>query len=78
MEPSEQCRMAIDVRDTYRRTGRGKSGFEMHYRRQQCSRRGKYGGYCKTHYKMLKAGWNMLDFSGGRSVIDKEADDADE
>ena len=25
-------------RDTYRRTGRGRSGFEMHYDKEQCSR----------------------------------------
>lgn len=36
---TERCTAQIWKRDTYRRTGRGKGGFEMHYSRQQCSRR---------------------------------------
>jgi hypothetical protein len=34
-----RCAKEIYKRDTYRRTGRGKTGFEMHYNRTQCSRR---------------------------------------
>jgi hypothetical protein len=47
------CRCAAMVyrRDTYRYTGRGKSGFEMHYNRGQCSRWAKIGGYCAQHSK---------------------------
>jgi hypothetical protein len=29
--PRPQCQAVIYVRDTYRRTGRGKSKFELHY-----------------------------------------------
>lgn len=44
-----QCQATIYKRDTYRRTGRGKYGFEMHYTEQQCSRKPKYDGYCWQH-----------------------------
>lgn len=45
-----QCAATIYVRDTYRRTGRGRSGFEMHYTRQQCSRATPEGErYCWQH-----------------------------
>jgi hypothetical protein len=33
-----QCEAEVFVRDTFRRTGRGTSGFEMHYRRRRCRR----------------------------------------
>ena len=46
-----QCKKMLYVRDTYRRTGRGKSGFEMHYSRQQCSRKAKPNGYCWQHQR---------------------------
>lgn len=46
-----QCRERVYVRDTYRRTGRGMTGFEMHFRKQQCSRKPKYNGYCFQHRK---------------------------
>jgi hypothetical protein len=44
-----QCAEGVYVRDCYRRTGRGPSGFEMHYTYQQCSRKAKYGDYCFQH-----------------------------
>ena len=50
------CRELIYVRDCYRRTGRGPSGFEMHYNSQQCSRKAKYYGYCWQHRKALQEG----------------------
>lgn len=46
---SEQCRAHIYVRDTYRRTGRGKTGFELHYARKQCARKAGACGYCWQH-----------------------------
>ena len=51
----DKCRMTVYVRDTYRRTGRGKSDFEMHYNEKQCSRAVRvhvdsHGrGYCFQH-----------------------------
>lgn len=36
-EPAH-CQQIVYVRDTYRRTGRGATGFEMHYVRQRCKR----------------------------------------
>lgn len=47
-----QCSEIIFVRDTYRYTGRGKSGFEMHYTERQCSRRAYKGGYCRQHARI--------------------------
>lgn len=45
-----QCNATIWVRDTYRRTGRGRSGFELHHTKQQCSRRALAGSdYCRQH-----------------------------
>jgi len=51
VEEQSQCREMIYVRDTYRRTGRGPTGFEMHYRHQRCSRKAKFNGYCWQHRK---------------------------
>lgn len=45
----ERCSAAIYKRDTYRYTGRSKSGFEMHYNRQQCSRKATKDGRCWQH-----------------------------
>ena len=44
-----QCKEMVYVKDVYRRTGRGPSGFEMHYNRQQCKRKAKPNGYCWQH-----------------------------
>lgn len=46
-----KCRKQIFVPDVYRRTGRGKTGFEMHYNRKQCSRKATSGNYCWQHSK---------------------------
>jgi hypothetical protein len=51
MADKPQCKETVYIRDTYRRTGRGKTGFEMHYRSQQCSRRAKDNGYCWQHQR---------------------------
>lgn len=54
-----QCNAIIYKKDCYRRTGRGKTGFEMHYSRCQCSRRAVVGDMCKQHAKMLADGWSL-------------------
>lgn len=48
------CRAVVWERDTYRRTGRGKTGFEMHYTRRQCKRKEMRGAghLCAQHYGM--------------------------
>lgn len=48
---AEKCKESVYVRDCYRRTGRGPSGFQMHYTEKQCGRRPKYAGYCWQHRK---------------------------
>ncbi len=49
MEREERCQAAVYKRDTYRRTGRGSSGFEMHFKRCRCERRAVTDGLCKQH-----------------------------
>lgn len=45
-----RCTAVVYKRDTYRRTGRTKFGFEMHYIKAQCSRRATCGaGLCRQH-----------------------------
>lgn len=44
-----RCRASILKADTYRYTGRGIGGFEMHYREQQCSFRAAENGRCRKH-----------------------------
>jgi len=46
-----RCKEAIYKRDTYRRTGRGKTGFEMHYNMQQCARKAVDDKHCWQHMK---------------------------
>lgn len=46
-----RCCGLVYKRDTYRRTGRGRSGFEMHYTKQQCTRAATKGDYCWQHAK---------------------------
>jgi len=52
-----QCKEMVYVKDIYRRTGRGPSGFEMHYNRRQCKRKAKFNvkdntvNYCWQHQK---------------------------
>jgi len=45
----KRCRAGVYHRDTYRRIGRGKSGFSMHYTREQCTRAAKADGRCWQH-----------------------------
>lgn len=49
---SDRCRAVVYKRDTYRRTGRGKSGFSMYYSTCQCSRRIVEEGLCRQHLAM--------------------------
>jgi hypothetical protein len=44
-----RCRARVWKKDTYRRTGRTKSGFEMHYNPVRCSRRATNGDRCWQH-----------------------------
>ena len=45
----KRCKEYVYHRDVYRRTGRGPSGFTMHYNREQCKRKAKENGYCWQH-----------------------------
>ena len=56
MPADGKCKAVVWKRDTYRRTGRGRTGFELHYSRCQCSRRANDAtGYCGQHFKMAVA-----------------------
>lgn len=46
---AEQCQARIYKPETYRRSGRAKDGFAMHYVRAQCIRMTKQGDYCWQH-----------------------------
>lgn len=53
-----QCRALVHRKDTYRYTGRSKSGFEMHYQQGQCKRKSVEGSdLCRQH---RDCGWNIL------------------
>ena len=59
-----RCIAVVWVRDTYRHTGRGAGGFELHYNRQRCSRRGYFNPLfrslvCWQHVK--HTGWVAYD-----------------
>jgi hypothetical protein len=51
-----QCCAAVWRKDTLRRTGRGPSGFEMHYARGRCKRTAMKGDLCNQHAKQEAAG----------------------
>ncbi len=51
-----KCKFLVDHRDTYRRTGRGSSGFTMHYREERCKRDAKDSGYCWQHERRPREG----------------------
>lgn len=44
-----RCKAVIRKRDTYRYTGRTRSGFELHYRQVQCSKIAVVNGHCREH-----------------------------
>lgn len=54
----KRCTALVYKRDRYRRTGRSKGGFEMHYTEKQCERQAKYfdGNLCWQHLKEEIAG----------------------
>lgn len=55
-----RCQIAVFKRDTYRRTGRTKSGFEMHYSKEQCSRAAlESRDCCKQHATMIDRGRDL-------------------
>ena len=45
----DRCEAGIYKRDTLRYTGRGSSGFEMHYTYERCSHKVKINGRCGKH-----------------------------
>lgn len=49
IEPKRRCKVAVWKRDTYRRDGRAKSGFSMHYNMVQCSRAVVKNDRCWQH-----------------------------
>lgn len=50
---SAPCRAIVYKRDTYRRTGRGPTGFTMHYTKCHCTRTAVDNrGLCWQHVKM--------------------------
>lgn len=44
-----RCQAVIYKRDTYRYSGRGRGGFEMHYSKEQCSHAATFGEWCGKH-----------------------------
>ena len=46
---AQRCQAPVWHRDTYRRTGRGPTGFEMHYIEKRCQRKATHDGYCWQH-----------------------------
>ena len=52
-----RCKEKVDVRDTYRYTGRGPGGFQMHYTHRSCNRTHQENGFCWQH----QPGWNSVD-----------------
>lgn len=58
----EQCAALVYKRDTYRRTGRGKTGFEMHYTKCRCSRPATESDLCSQHAKIERERRTVLRF----------------
>ena len=54
--PTPRCEATVYRRDTYRYTGRGPGGFEMHYTQGKCRRAAKANRLCWQHqWVTLKA-----------------------
>ena len=50
--PRRNCQCILFERDTLRYTGRGKYGFQMHYRQRKCKRKAlETSKYCWQHTK---------------------------
>ena len=58
-ERAVRCKATVWRRDCYRRTGRGPSGFSMHYSEDQCARKRKGGEFCGQHQKQKDQGQNI-------------------
>lgn len=43
------CNATVWKADVLRRTGRGPTGFEMHYTKNQCKRPARFDGRCWQH-----------------------------
>lgn len=72
---SEQCAAIVYKRDTYRRTGRTKSGFEMHYTKQRCTRRAVVGLFCWQHqYEAPPSDLDTKDSALASSEVKRDAD----
>ena len=56
----ERCNARIWKRDTYRRTGRGPTGFEMHYNKCRCTRKASHDDLCRQHAVIEKRRGNRL------------------
>lgn len=66
-----RCQAVIYKRDTHRYTGRGRSGFQMHYDKEQCSRAAKTGDLCGQHAKWEeRGGGKLLRSNYGREFIE--------
>lgn len=60
-----RCDAIVWIRDTYRRTGRGPSGFEMHYNERPCARKvlARDQWFCWQHQQKVKTGRQVLRWS---------------
>lgn len=62
MSERRRCVATVWKRDTHRYTGRGPSGFTMHYTRCQCRRAVNGAGrFCGQHQAMQDRGENLLE-----------------
>ena len=72
-----QCEAIVYVRDTYRRTGRGPTGFSLHYTRRRCSRYALKGGrFCKQHQHQEGRQEELLaDIAAGTRGIEPKSEE---
>lgn len=59
MDRDLRCKAEVWKRDTYRYSGRGSSGFTMHYTEEQCGRKRRESGLCWQHEREKAAGRNV-------------------
>jgi hypothetical protein len=48
-DDDRRCNADVYHKDTYRYSGRGSSGFTMHYDRERCKRKAGPSGFCFQH-----------------------------
>ena len=63
----DRCNATIWKRDCLRRTGRGPTGFEMHYNKCRCGRKATSGDLCGQHAAMEERGHHLLRYETERS-----------